>query len=998
MTNSIHTESEFEAAITSYLTNNGWQTGYSSDYSRDLALNKSAVLDFVKTSQPDKWVKLETYYRSDTDNKFIQRLFKELDLRGTLDVLRHGFTDSGIKFRLAYFRPNHTLNPDTQIQYAHNRLVVTRQLFFSSKSNKSLDLLLSLNGLPVATIELKNQFTGQTVNDAQAQYRTDRDPRELLFQFKKRAIVHFTLDPDSVWLTTKLDGDNTRFIPFNKGNKGGAGNPPNAYGYRTAFFWEQILEPNSWLEIIGRFLHLQKDRVKDKVTGKEYVRESLIFPRYHQLDAVRELAGNVWANGAGRTYLIQHSAGSGKSNTIAWLAYRLSSLYRSDQKVFRSVIVVTDRTVLDQQLQNTIYQFEHKSGVVERIDQNSEQLADAIKNGTNIIITTLQKFPFALKHLSDTSIPGSYAIIIDEAHSSQNGKTSKKINEVLAGRNASLSESARIESAIEAEEEDPEEALIRQVIKQQGPQAHISLFAFTATPKDSTITKFGTPNAEGKPHPFHVYSMRQAIEEGFILDVLKNYVTYATYYQFSKKIEDDPELNKRKAAKAIGRFASLHPTNLSQRTEVMVEHFRQVTMKKIGGKAKAMVVTASRKHALRYYLSFREYIHKCGYQDIRALVAFSGKVIDDAYPEGITEPELNGFGENQLTGMFDTDEYQVLLVADKYQTGFDQPLLHTMFVDKKLSGVKAVQTLSRLNRIYPGKDDTFVLDFANDREIILEAFQQYYEETYLTEPEDPNRLYTLKGTMDANQIYFQSEVDSFAKVFYQPTFTLRDQGKLNTFLDPAVDRYTGSEPKEQDDFKNLLNSYVRGYALLSQIMPFQDVDLEKLYSFSRFLLTKLPQGDLGSQFQLGDEIALEYYRLQKVAEGALVLQIQGEYGLDPTTDAGLRRAEEEKARLSDIIRILNDRFGTDFTDADRLYFDQMAEYFMEDEDLAKRARNNPLENFKYAVDDVFFDKLIERMDANQDIFNKVMENSEFRQEFKNWLTSKIHRQLNSLEQ
>lgn len=997
MTESIHTESDFELAITSYLTNHGWQTGYSSDYSRDLAFSKSAVLDFVKRSQTDKWAKLTQYYKADTDNKFIQRLFKELDLRGTLDVLRHGFTDSGIKFQLAYFRPNHTLNPDTLAQYAHNRLTVTRQLFFSPKNNKSLDLMLSLNGLPVATIELKNQFTGQTVGDAQTQYRTDRDPRELLFQFKKRAIVHFTLDADSVWLTTKLDGDNTRFIPFNKGDNGGAGNPKNSYGYRTAYFWEAILEPDSWLEIVGRFLHLQKDRVKDKLTGKEYVRETMIFPRYHQLDAVRRMSADVWTNGAGKTYLVQHSAGSGKSNTIAWLAYRLSSLYRVDDKVFRSVIVVTDRTVLDQQLQNTIYQFEHTTGVVERVDQDSEQLATAIKNGVNIIVTTLQKFPFALKHLGDTSIAGNYAIIIDEAHSSQNGETSKKINKALANQNVSLSKAATIESEIENAEEPEEEELIRQVIAQQGPQAHISLFAFTATPKQSTITKFGTPDTEGKPRPFHVYSMRQAIEEKFILNVLLNYVTYATYFQFSKKIADDPELNKRKAAKAIGRFASLHPTNLSQRTEVMVEHFRQVTMKKIGGKAKAMVVTASRKHALRYYLSFREYIKEHNYQDIRPLVAFSGKVIDDAYPDGITEPGLNGFSEKELPSIFDTDEYQVLLVADKYQTGFDQPLLHTMFVDKKMSGVKAVQTLSRLNRTYPGKEDTFVLDFANERETILEAFQQYYEEIYLTEPENPNRLYALKNDMDGTQVYHQSEVDGFARIFYQPTFTTRDQGKLNAFLDPAVDRFKAIEPKARDDFKNLLNSYVRAYALLSQIMPFQDVDLEKLYSFSRFLLTKLPKEDAGSQFQLGDEIALEYYRLQKVAEGSLKLEVHGEYGLDPTTDAGLRRAEEEKARLSDIIRILNDRFGTDFTDADRLYFDQMAEYFMQDEDLAKRARNNPIENFKYAVDDVFFDKLIERMDANQGIFDKVMENGEFRQEFKKWLTNKVYQQFNTPE-
>lgn len=991
MNHSLHTESTFETAIVEYLTNNGWYAGQSSTFSRDLAFDKLAVLDFVNQTQREKWLKLEQYYKTDTPNKFVQRLYKELDLRGMLDVLRHGITDSGIKFQLAYFRPDHGLNPETLADYGLNRLTVTRQVYFSPKSNKSLDLLLLLNGLPVATVELKNHFTNQTVEDAQQQYKTARDPRELLFQFKKRALVHFSIDADQVMLTTRLDGENTRFIPFNKGYKNGAGNPPNGYGYKTAYLWEEILQPDGWMEIIGRYLHLQRNRYR--VDGREYVRETMIFPRYHQLDAVRRLSASVRASGPGQTYLIQHSAGSGKSNTIAWLAYRLSSLYTAaDEKIFRSVIVVTDRTVLDQQLQNTIYQFEHKSGVVERIDDDSEQLANAIKTGRNIIITTLQKFPFALRHLSDNPT-GHYAVIIDEAHSSQNGRASEKMNEALAGRNASLTEAAAVESAIE-QQEDQEDA-IRQVIERRGPQPNVSLFAFTATPKPGTITKFGTPDADGKAWPFHLYSMRQAIEEGFILNVLKNYITYETYYRFSKEIEDDPELNKRKASKAIGRFASLHPYNIVQRTEVMIEHFRQVTMKKIGGKAKAMVVTASRKHALRYYLAFREYITEHGLTDIRALVAFSGTVIDDAYPEGVTEPQLNKFGEKELPGMFDTEEYQVLLVADKYQTGFDQPLLHTMYVDKKLSGVKAVQTLSRLNRTHPGKDDTFILDFANDRETILEAFQQYYELTYLNQLDDPNRLYSLKSEMDATQVYYQSEVDMFARIFYKPgSFSPKDQGKLYAILDPAVDRYRALNPEEQDTFKNAVTSFVRAYALLSQVMPFQDVDLEKLYSYCRFLLAKLPRIDYAERLQLDEEIALEYYRLQKVTEGDLVLQVQSEYGLDPASEAGLRQAEEEKAKLSDIIHLLNTHFGTDFTNADRLYFDQIAEYFLQDEDLEKRAQNNPLDNFRYAVDDVFFDKLIERMDSNQDIFDKVMSDNEFRSEFKHWLTNNIYKRFN----
>jgi type I restriction enzyme R subunit len=991
--NLIHTEASFEAAIAGHLIANGWQAGLSSDFSRDLAFNKKEVLAFVRQSQPKEWDKLQSYYQSDTESKFVQRLFKELDLRGMLDVIRHGITDSGVKFKLAYFRPDSGLNPETLAQYRQNQLTVTRQVGFSTKSHKSIDLLLSLNGLPVATIELKNHFTGQTVNEAMEQYRTNRDPRELLFQFKKRALVHFTLDPDEVYLTTKLDAMSTRFLPFNKGYRKGAGNPPNGYGYKTAYFWEETLQVDSWLEIIGRFLHLQKE--KYKIDGKEYTKENLIFPRYHQLDVVRKLSTDAKAAGPGKNYLIQHSAGSGKSNSIAWLAYRLSSLYNAqDQKVFDSVIVVTDRNVLDQQLQNTIYQFEHKTGVVQRIHDDSEQLAAAIKAGTNIIITTLQKFPYAVKHI--TELPQrNFAVIIDEAHSSQGGEATRKMKEVL-GKAAALNDEEQLaeaeaeQNSIEQQEPDADD-FIRETIETRGPQKNISFFAFTATPKTKTLEVFGIKNAQGEPMAFHVYSMKQAIEEGFILDVLKNYTSYKEYYRFSKAVEDDPELNKTKATKAIGRFASLHPHNIAQKTEIMVEHFRQVTMKKIGGKAKAMVVTASRKHALRYYLGFKEYIQDMDYTAIRPLVAFSGTVYDDFYPEGVTEVQLNGFGEKELPDKFGTEEYQVLLVADKYQTGFDQPLLHTMYVDKKLSGVKAVQTLSRLNRTAPGKEDTFVLDFANDRETIIASFQKYYESTSLSESTDPNHLYDLKGRLDAAQVYYQSEVDAFAKIFYKQGHTsIKDQAAMYSHIDPSVDRFKELEEDQQDEFKNSMTAYVRLYSFISQIIPFQDVDLEKLYSFGRFLLSKLPKTDYTERLKLDNEIALEYYRLQKIGEGDLVLQVQGEYALDPTTEAGIRRAPEEKAKLSDIIKVLNEKFNTDFTEADRLFFDQLEEELYQDETLEKRALNNPIDNFKYAFEEVFINKLIDRMDANQEIFDKIMDDNEFKNDIKDWLTKKIY--------
>ncbi|OGU35956.1 MAG: restriction endonuclease subunit R [Ignavibacteria bacterium RIFOXYB2_FULL_35_12] len=993
MSNSIHLESTFESAIIEGLTSIGWFEGNADDFCNDLSFDKKAILSFIQTSQPKEWELLKSYYKEESENKFIQRLFKELDLRGMLDVIRHGITDSGIKFKLAYFKPDSGLNPDTQRQYGYNRHYVTRQVFFSSKNNKSIDLLLSLNGLPVATMELKNHFTGQRVSDAIEQYKTSRDPKELLFQFKKRALVHFTVDPDEVYFTTKLESFGTKFFPFNKGYNNGAGNPPakDYTTYRSSYFWEDILSIDSWTEIIARYIHLQKEEYQ--VEGKKYYKETMLFPRFHQLDVVRKLIADAKLNGSGRRYLIEHSAGSGKSNSIAWLAYRLSSLYDPfDKKIFDSIIVITDRNVLDQQLQNTIYQFEHKTGVVLRIEVDSKQLAEAITNGISIIITTLQKFPFALNHL--TEIPNrNYAVIIDEAHSSQGGEASRKMTEALVGKNISLEESEKVESEIETSFAD-EDDYIREIIQKRGPQKNISLFAFTATPKSKTLEVFGYKDSEGKPRPFHLYSMRQAIEEGFIIDVLKNYTTYETYYRFCKTIEDDPSLNKRKATKAIARFASFHPTNLAQKTEVMVEHFRQVTMKKIGGKAKAMVVTASRKHALKFYFEFKDYIKEKGYTNIRPLVAFSGSVIDDLFPEGVTEVQLNKFGEKELPEKFATGEFQVLLVADKYQYGFDQPLLHTMYVDKKLSGVRAVQTLSRLNRTYPGKEDTFVLDFANDRQTIIDSFQPYYEMTTITESTDPNHLYNLKGKIDSAQVYYQSEVDAFSKVFYKPgSASVRDQGKLYAYIDPAVDRYKKLEEEPQDEFKKSLTSFVRLYSFLSQIMPFQDVELEKLYSFGRFLLTKLPKVDYTERLKLDNEVALEYYRLQKIAEGDLVLQVQGEYGLNPVTEAGISRPKDEKDKLSNIIHLLNEKYGTDFTDADRLYFEQLEQALYESNELKIRAKNNPIENFKYAFDEVFIQTLIDRMDANQEIFDKIMLNSEFKKDVVEWLTKKIYKRI-----
>src|SRR5690554_4280037 len=1002
---SITTENTFETALVQSLTEQGGYTeGNAPDYSPELGMFKYEVIKFLQESQPKRWEKISTIHGADADNRVIQRLYKELDLRGSLDVLRNGFVDYGVRFQMAFFQPASGLNPDAVDLYNKNNLKVYRQIYYSTKNKNSVDVLLSLNGIPVATLELKNQFTGQNVGNALKQYSTTRDHREILFAFKKRCLVHFAVDQDEVFMTTKLDGSKTYWLPFNKGANNGKGNPQNPNGYRTAYLWEDILHKDSWMEIIQRFVHLQTEEIETDLPaptgqagGRIYKKEKLIFPRYHQLDAVRKISRKVLEVGVGKNYLIQNSAGSGKSNSIAWLAYRLSSLHDAqDERMFDSVIVITDRKVLDQQLQNTIYQFEHKTGVVQKIDKDSTQLASALGYGTNIIITTLQKFPYVVDKVGELP-ERKYAVIIDEAHSSQGGEASKKLKEVLASK--SLEDATKDD----LEEDYTGDDFVREQIERsaaaRGQQPNISFFAFTATPKYKTLQVFGDKDDNGKPKPFHLYSMRQAIEEGFILDVLQNYTTYELYFKLTKAIEEDPNLNKKKAAKAIGKFVSLHPHNLAQKTEIIIEHFRDIVSKKIGGKAKAMLVCGSRLHAKRYFEEFERYIKKKGYEnEIKILVAFSGKVVDDNAPDGVSEPEMTGYSEKELPTIFERDEYKILIVADKYQTGFDQPLLHTMYVDKKLSGVKAVQTLSRLNRMHPGKEDTFVLDFANDRQTILDSFQPYYEVTSVTEETDINHLYDLKARLDEFQVYWTQEIEAFANVYFDPKTKLnnpKQQKHLYAFTDPAVDRFKAiAEEEKQDEFKKGLRSWTNLYAFLSQIMPFIDPEFEKFYAYAKLLQTRLPKRELSESLHLDDEVALEYYRLQKIKEGSIDL-LTGETGeLSGTTEAGLKRAKDEEALLSEIINVLNDRFGTEFEEADKLFFDQIEAELMEDETLQTQARVNKIDTFKFAFNDKFIDKLIGRMDQNQEIFEKILEDKMFGDLVKELMMKKIYKKLN----
>ena len=1004
----ITSENSFETAIIqSLLETGGYTEGDASGYSPELGMFKTEVLHFLQNTQSKQWKKLSDIHGNDMENRIIQRLYKEMDLRGSLDVIRNGFVDYGVRFKCAFFKPESGLNPDTIALYNQNSLKVIRQVYYSKKNKNSVDLVLSLNGLPVATLELKNRFTGQNTAHAKKQYAVTRNNKELLFAFKKRALVHFAVDDEEVYMATRLDGSKTYWPPFNKGHNFGAGNPSNSTGYRTDYLWQDILAKDSWLEIIGRFIHLQTEEFEFE--GRIRKKEKMIFPRFHQLDAVRKMTAHAKDAGVGHNYLVQHSAGSGKSNSIAWLSYRLSSLHNKlDERIFDSVVVVTDRRVLDSQLQNTIYQFEHKSGVVQRIDKDSKQLADAISSGAHIIITTLQKFPFIIDKVGE--LPHrKYAVIIDEAHSSQGGEASKKMKEVLSRSNEQSTEGGPLpvsEPYPKYFEDDDEivdsQELINHYVERsaaaRGRQPNLSFFAFTATPKYKTLAVFGYTDSQGKPQPFHLYSMRQAIEEDFILDVLQHYITYQLYFKLSKAIEEDPKINKKKAAQAIGRFVALHPHNLAQKTVIILEHFRQVVAAKIGGRAKAMLVTSSRLHAKRYFEEFNRYIKDKGYeQDIKILVAFSGRVIDDNFPEGVTEPQLTGFGEKELPKVFKGEEYKILIVADKYQTGFDQPMLHTLYVDKPLSGVKAVQTLSRLNRTAPGKEDTFVLDFVNDRETILESFQPYYEITTVSEEPEPNHLYDLKAKLDEWQVYLTSEIDALAKVYFNPATRMntRTQSKLYSFIDPAVDRYKAIETEpEKEEFKKSLRTWTNLYSFLAQIMPFREPEFEKFYAYAKLLLTKLPKRDLAESMKLVDEVAMEYYRLQKIKDGSIDL-ITGEGGeLNGLSEAGIKRAKEDKAALSEIIDALNERFGTDFEEADRLFFEQIETELVEDTTLQTQAKVNKLDTFKYAFEEMFIDKLIDRMDQNQEIFEKIIEDQSFGGLVKELMMKKVYARLN----
>ncbi len=1004
-------ERAFENYVMQMLAAKGWAQGSVSEWDKELALFPARITAFMADTQPELWAQMRTLHADQLQAMVIKALVKELAVKGCLHILRHGFKFYGKTFYTAYFKPAHGLNPEMLARYGRNELTVTRQVPCHSGDGSTMDLVLSVNGLPVATCELKNPRTGQNWRHAIHQYQHDRDPRAPLFEFKKRALVHFAVDPDEAYMTTRLSGGSTFFRPFNQGShpgeiKCGAGNPQHPSGYRTGYLWETVLERDSFLDILGHFLFVEKRDVKidDGKGGQRIItQENLIFPRYHQLDAVRKLIEGARREGPGRNYLIQHSAGSGKTNSISWLSHRLASLHtEQDQKVYDCVIVITDRQVLDRQLQDAIYQIEHAQGVVKAIDQDSRQLAEALIDGTKIVVTTLQKFPFVLRGLlraagaENPDAPTDeerqeatqweaqiakrrYAVIADEAHSSQSGETAKELKAILGAG-----------AAPEDSEEEPDwEDNLNRVMQSRGPQPNISFFAFTATPKGKTLELFGRPGHSGLPEAYHLYSMRQAIEERYILDVVQNYTTYKTYFKLVKEIEDDPDLFKKKATRALAKFLVMHPTNIEQKIEVIVEHFRRHVKHHLGGRAKAMVITASRLQAVKYFEAFKRYIERHGYQDVRPLVAFSGTVKDPDLGLEYTEPSLNidiisgkPIGEKQLPERFASPDYQVLLVANKYQTGFDQPLLMAMYVDKRLDGVQAVQALSRLNRMLPGKETPFVLDFVNKAEDIYKAFKPYYDATSLQEDSDPSQLNRLKHELDLTQVYHWSEVEAFARIFYRPPAkqTPADHAHMHAHVQPAVDRFKALYTDElRAEFRDKLAAYIRLYSFLSQIMPYADPELEMLYSYGRSLLPELPADTDQGPVKLGHEVTLQYYRLQRIYSGVILLHEdpEGEFGVKSPIDVGSRKAKDEKAPLSEIIELLNERFGTNFTEEDRLFFEQIREKAATNEQVIQLRQANPFDKFQLGLRKLIEDLMIQRMGENDKIVTRYMDDKAF---------------------
>ncbi|PVA05265.1 type I restriction endonuclease subunit R [Thalassorhabdomicrobium marinisediminis] len=970
----LHTEEAVELHLVDQLvTQQGWQERPWTAFDRKSALDPEMIEQYVRATQPDAWTRLCDQYPGKERETLARQVEARLKAVGTLEVLRQGITIvPGIKITLCTFKPASGLNPATLRAYEGNILGVMRQVRYSLRSENAIDVVLFVNGIPFATMELKNTLTGSTYQTAETQYRKDRAPNgEPLLTFKRGALVHFALDQDNVSMTTQLNNGKTRFLPFNRGRDGGAGNPDVEDEFRIAYLYRDIgarkavFSREVLLGILHRFVLV--DEV-EQPGGR--VKRTTIWPRFQQLDAVRMLIQDAKANGAGQNYLFQHSAGSGKSNTIAWAAHHLATLHDDqDQAIFDTVIVVTDRVVLDRQLQQTIKSFAQTEGYVKPIDGTSRQLKKAIEDGAKIIISTIHKFSTEQLSVLKNEDRKRFAIIIDEAHSSQSGKHADSMARVLA--DGGISEEER--------EYDATEQALLELQRLRGPQANLSYLAFTATPKNVTMERFGRPGENG-PEPFHLYSMRQAVEENFILDVLRNYQTYKSYAKLEKAIDEDPELLERKSSRKVARFIDFHETAMIQKAEVIVEHFRRHVLPELSGQAKAMVVTSSREHAIRTHQAISKYIKDQGYTDVTSLVAFSGEIAIDGTP--YTEPGINGFSETELPRQFDGGTYNVLVVAEKYQTGFDQPKLVAMYIDRRLSGLQTVQTLARLNRIYPSKERTFILDFRNTVEEIQEAFKPYYNVTQLEDISDPNQVYNLEARLKAFGVLEQAEIDRFVTRFLQATRRTDERPILEGIVRQAVTRFNENlNEDDQEEFRQVLASFLRFYSFIAQVVDLADTDLEKLHLYGSWLKRILPTRQAPQGEDVTDDmLEMAAFRLEKEgAEQNASLGKDDNQALSPIDRFGANPyTEEESKTLTEIIQAFNARHGTEFSEEDYIRFEAVNNDILDDDVWAEMLRNNDPRDVRPRFDAEFTRRAIRAFQRDNAMRNAFMQDQEAR--------------------
>jgi type I restriction enzyme, R subunit len=973
-------ESDMEATIETDLIASGYFKREPEQYDKSLCLDPEMLINFIIATQPDQWENYRKQLGERARSTFLSKVKDKIDKLGTLELLRKPFTSYGVYFDLKFFKPASGMNEIYKKKYQGNIFSIMRQVKYSAHNENSLDIVLFLNGIPLATMELKDRMTGSgyNVESAMRQYQKERASKEPLFKFG-RCLVHFALDEELVYMTTHLRNGKTKFLPFNKGNKGEAGNPL-IDGFSTEYLWKEVLQKDSFLELLQHFIHLTD--VFDE-EGKPTGEKAIIFPRYHQMDAVHSLVKHAKDYRTGQQYLIQHSAGSGKSNTIAWLAHQLSNLHDTkDTNVFDSIIVVTDRRILDSQLRANVKAFEQNPGVVAGIDKGAKHLKQELEAGTKIIVTTLQKFPFIEEEIKN--LPGNrFAIILDEAHSSASGEMSKSMKRVLNMN----------------EEDDPEEEdktwedEIDEQIKVRGRQPNISYFAFTATPKPKTLELFGIKQEDGSFLPFHVYTMKQAIQEEFIKDVLPNYITYSTYFQLVKKITSDPNYDKVKASRLLNIFVEMNEHTIERKTAIIIEHFLENCINEIPdkngkGQAKAMLVCSSRAQAVKYKIAFDKYLSERGI-NIKALVAFSGLIQPEGSHIEYSEARMNGFPENQTASYFKKSQYKFLIVANKFQTGFDQPLLYAMYVNKRLAGVNAVQTISRLNRVYPGKNNSITMDFINESKIIEKAFQDFYEDTMLEEGSDPDKLYDFKHSLEEFLYYTQEEVNQFAQVFFTKPFK---QERLNPILITVINRYKEDTKDHQEKFRAVLKAYIRVYAFLSQIISFSDPELEKLYIFSRILFRKLPFSKQKLPKEVTQQVDLDSISMKFISKGIKVKD--GEGGVfQPGDENPMGSNVEFQEPLSLIIKAINEKYATDFNDNDKVVAGSLLTRLIKDEEFEKEIKVNPEQNVWWSFEKKFNAKLQDMLEEHFDFYKKLNNNPDIKLEMMKNMFKTVYNQI-----